>query len=620
MSRYQTISGVEYLLSSRQPPFPLTFGSGWIIIRAANLFVRGEWLMTHVQKRGLCWLIAAVMTAALMIFVLTSTDVLYATNDDTAIMRAMMGFETGEPARFHLFVHGLLLWLLGWLGTIFPALPWFSYAQMAMLALSCLIIAKSIMQSFLKYRKPLWLGAVMAAVFLLTLCMKHITSLTFTLTSALLGAAAVAQMLSIEHDRGSGRVILGMVGSLALVCLSYLMRLDALWPVVGYCGLVFLLQVWEHYGLGRKAKRALRPMVVSLVIIAVALGGVVGIRQYEVTRPGVQDYLAWQESRTEIMDYIGIANVPQEAFEALGWSDAVIDMAKVWCFLDSDISTEAFATLAEYSRAQDERSAAERLQRGWEVLTTTLRDAPLDAACLVTALIAAAAAFLCACFCRGRRLRLLVSIGSLTLSAAAMIAVLAVVERLPMRAMLMILLPACAALFALLPACEPSRVKWPLIACAAACALYTGYCLSLLLPELLVDEDQDLLLGSAMTDLEEYALFEPESLFIYDDTLIGSDLRVFPDYSEGMPDNIAFWGGWGLRSPESVEQFGRFGIDLNDFDPCALLRDDVYFASGRIDPPPTVILEWLREKIGPNVDYEIYSEYGYVYIFRFYEY
>jgi len=119
---------------------------------------------------------------------------------------------------------------------------------------------------------------------------------------------------------------------------------------------------------------------------------------------------------------------------------------------------------------------------------------------------------------------------------------------------------------------------------------------------------------------EEYASFEEESLFIYDDTLVGSDLRVFPDYSEGMPNNIAFWGGWALRSPESVKQFANFDIDLNDFDPYTLLRDDVYIASGRVDPPPTVILEWLQEKVGPNIDYMLYSEYGYVYVFQFYEY
>ena len=69
--------------------------------------------MTHAKKRGLCWLIAALMTAVMMVFVLTSTDMLYATNDDAGIMHAILGYETGEPAGFHLFIHGLLLWTLG---------------------------------------------------------------------------------------------------------------------------------------------------------------------------------------------------------------------------------------------------------------------------------------------------------------------------------------------------------------------------------------------------------------------------------------------------------------------------------------------------------------------------
>ena len=117
------------------------------------------------KKRGLSWLIAAVMTAAMMIFVLTSTDMLYATNDDAGIMHAIIGYETGEPASFHLFIHGLLLWGLGALTRLFPSVAWFSVWQLAMVALSCLVIAKSIMQSFLKYRKPLWMGAALAAVF-----------------------------------------------------------------------------------------------------------------------------------------------------------------------------------------------------------------------------------------------------------------------------------------------------------------------------------------------------------------------------------------------------------------------------------------------------------------------
>ncbi len=574
--------------------------------------------MTHAKKRGLCWLIAAMMTAVMMVFVLTSTDMLYATNDDAGIMHAILGYETGEPASFHLFIHGLLLWTLGGLTRLFPALPWFSYWQIAMLALAGVVISKSIMQCFVKYRKPLWLGAVMAAAFLAALWLKYAVSITFTTTAALLGAAAVLQMLSIEHDRGAKPVILGMAGALVLVVLSYILRLDALMPVIGFCGLAWLFGCWEEYGFGKK--RALKPMLISLVMVIVVIGAAVGIRQFELTRPGVQEYIAWQNARTEVMDYIDPANVPPEAFELVGWDEATAAMAKNWCFLDSDITTEDFEAIAEYTYANDPRTLTERWQTGQKVIAETVKASGLDLRGLAVAGIAAVAVLLFACFCPGRRLRLLGMLGVTIICTAAMLVILAMAGRLPMRAALMILLPAAAIVFALLPACLPEKVRWPLVVAAALCAVQAGLCLNALLPHILVDEEQDLLLGSAMGDLEEYAVYEPESLFIYDDTLVGSDLRVFPSYPDGVPDNVTFWGGWSLRSPESRQQFARYEIDLDDVDPYAFVDGDVYFVSGRIDPPPMVILDWLRAKIGPHVDYQLYSEYGYVYIFQFCEY
>ena len=574
--------------------------------------------MTHAKKRGLCWLIAAAMTAVLMIFVLTSTDMLYATNDDAGIMHAIIGYETGEPANFHLFIHGLLLWTLGGLTRLFPGVPWFSCWQIGMLALAGLVIAKSIMQSFVKYRRPLWLGAVMAAAFLAALWLKYAVSITFTTTAALLGAAAVLQMLSVEHDRGAKPVILGMAGALMLVVLSYILRLDALMPVMGFCGLAWLFGCWEDDGWGKK--RSLKPMLISLVMVIVVVGAAVGIRQFELTRPGVQEYIAWQNARTEVLDYIDPANVPQEAYELVGWDETTTNMAKNWCFLDSDISTEAFETIAEYTHVQDTRTLADQWQTGRKVIDETVKASALDLRGLAVAGIAAVAVLLFACFCPGKRLRLLLMLGVTIVCAAAMLVILAMAGRLPMRAALMILLPAAAIVFALLPAALPEKVRWPLVLAVLLCAVQAGVCVHALLPHILVDEQQDLLLGSAMSDLEEYALFEPESLFIYDDTLVGSDLRVFPDYSEGVPDNVTFWGGWSLRSPSSMEQFARYDIDLNDVDPYAFVDGNVYFVSGRIDPPPMVMLDWLRAKIGPHVEYELYSEYGYVYIFQFCEY
>ena len=574
--------------------------------------------MTHARKRGLCWLIAALMTAAMMVFVLTCTDVLYATNDDAGILRAFMGYETGEPAHFHIFVHGLLAWPLCWVSRLFPGLPWFSYAQMALLALSVLVIAKSLMQSALKVRQPLWLGVLVAAVFVLTLCVKYVIRLTFTQTAALMGAAAVAQILCIEHDRGGWRVMAGMAGALALVCLSYALRQSALLPVLGFCGLSFVLALWEDYGLGRGAKRPLRPMAASLALVAAVLAVMLGLRQWELGNSQAQDYLRWQEANTEIMDYVGIHNVPQEAFELVGWDRTQQNMVQSWCFLDEDISTDDFVALTQYMHRNDERTLTGRLHQAWELFCQTAQHHPEDMACLGVALLAALMGLLGAA--HRRSLRLCVSLLGALLLSAVMIAYLALAGRLPLRALLTAALPAAVMCYSLLPACLPAQRPQARAVCAVLLAAVGLWSAAGAISPLLIDEQRQSQEGSAMTDLEEYAQFDPEALYIYDSTLSSADMRVFPRYGEEMPNNISSWGGWCLRSPESVAQFARYGIDLNHLDPRALLRDDVYIVSGQIDPPPLVILDWLREKIGPQVDYQIYSEYGFVYIFHFDEY
>lgn len=570
--------------------------------------------MTHSRKRALCWLLAALMTAALALFVLLCTDVHYAVNDDAGILRAFLGYENGVPAHFQLFIHGLLAWPLYWLSLAFPSLPWFSYAQMALLLLACLVIAKSILQSFVKHERPLWAGAVMAALFLCALCLKYVSQPTFTQTAALLGAAAVAQMLSVEHDRGPWRVVLGMMGALALLLLCYALRDTAVLPALAFCGLAFVVTLVESYVL---AKRSVKPMLLSAAIVAVALCAMAGARQLEIAHSDAQDYLELQNANTKLLDYYGLGSVPQEAFDAVGWSPATVELAKEWCFLDEALTTEAFDTLTAYMEARDSRTAGDRLREGVPLLVRTLRLHGADMRCLALALIvglfAAAAALLAG------KPRYLLALLCAPLGAGVMLLYLSAQGRLPLRALLAALLPCAAYLFALLPACLPKRSTALCALLCAACAAYTAWGLKGVIPGLLIDKEAELEVGSVMGDLEEYALSEPESLFIYDKTIVGGDLRVFPSYPDGMPHNITFWGGWSMRSPQNRALFESFGIDIDHVDPAFLLREDVYVASGRVDPPPMLLLNWLREKVNPDIDWQIASEYGSVYFFQFYE-
>ena len=181
----------------------------------------------RVRNRRLAWLISLAITAGLFLFIALFLDWRYSQNDDISILRSFMGYETGEPAHFQIFIHGLLAWPIYWLAKAFPTVAWFSIVQIALLCLSCWMIFKSVMQCFVNRDKPLWMGVVgalaLAAVFL-ELC----TQITFTLTAGLLGAAAVAQVLSIDAEKsGFRQTALGVMGALPPTAFAYALRKES---------------------------------------------------------------------------------------------------------------------------------------------------------------------------------------------------------------------------------------------------------------------------------------------------------------------------------------------------------------------------------------------------------
>ena len=322
----------------------------------------------RVRNRRLAWLISLAITAGLFLFIAFFLDWRYSQNDDISILRSFMGYETGEPAHFQIFIHGLLAWPIYWLAKAFPTVAWFSIVQIALLCLSCWMIFKSVMQCFVNRDKPLWMGTVgalaLAAVFL-ELC----TQITFTLTAGLLGAAAVAQVLSIDAEKGRFRqTTLGVMGALPPTAFAYALRKEALWPVLAFLTIallaVWLLQAQE----GRRERRKALLLASGACVLVIA--GLLGWRAIEVKNSGQDEYLAWQDARTRLVDYYDLSQIPPECYEAAGWTASTIERARSFFFLDSDITTESIEALLAALEATD--GAAANRQSIAETLNTAV--------------------------------------------------------------------------------------------------------------------------------------------------------------------------------------------------------------------------------------------------------
>ncbi len=410
------------------------------------------------------------------------------------------------------------------------------------------------------------------------------------------------------------------------------------------------------------------------------MGGLCAWRAAENAQSGAQAYLRWQEANEPIMDRYGMKGIPQEALAEVGWSPTTAALVgSQWFFLDEAVSADAFVTLTPYAQALRDESVPGLCREAAEVLAQTWRG---NAAMQPAFWLWLCSAALCAAalLWRMRREKRMAQapapggdtsvsadmaappvqatmptgdtgagadmaappvqapaaeggsvspgpclwvLGLSVAGALCMLFLLAYFKgRMPLRAALLVLLPAAGLALGLLAMALGALGTGRAGAAARALSLVLAATLSVWalccqLPGFLPDPAHVLEMGDPAADLIAFAQSEPDMLILYDITLVG-DSRLFPDVSEGVPHNLSYWGGWWLRSPQSVAQFANWDVDLWHFDPETLLREDVLLATCVVDPPPNQLMSWLEEQTGESVDCILYGESGFVYFFQFY--
>lgn len=215
-----------------------------------------------------------------------------------------------------------------------------------------------------------------------------------------------------------------------------------------------------------------------------------GWRAIEVKNSGQDEYLAWQDARTRLVDYYDLSQIPPECYEAAGWTASTIERARSFFFLDSDISTESIEALLAALEATDgaaanRQSIAETLNTAVHGSTAFLWALGLTAVLWVLCLVGAAVQ-------KERRAALLIPLLLGALLEAALILYLAIQGRMPTRVLWLVFLPFMALVAGLLPSCIPAvRLRFVRVAatvglcCGVLCV--SGLMLAEVIPHLLPD-------------------------------------------------------------------------------------------------------------------------------------
>lgn len=566
--------------------------------------------MTHRNSARSCWLWGAGITALLWGFLLCFSDIYFAANDDQFILRAMTGFQPGGAPDFHPFLLGFYVYPLRWLQRFFPGVAWYSLLELLLLALALTVILKSLLQCWLRAGRRLRTGLLLCAGYAALYGSNYLARVTFTVTGAMLGAAAVAQILSIDCQSASDRSLLrAMTLAILLLILCYGLRQLSLVPVLGYCGIAFLLRFCSFFGFGKQTKRSVRPMLVAAGLALLILGGLFAGRALEIRLKQKQDALQWQQARSQVLDYINLKSLPSEALESVGWTDEQRILLDKWNTMDEAISTEALRSV----------------RKNWynsETTTTAgaaIEDLRWRSPWFVQTMVVLFGLGLFALFCAFRNRRenpwLPLALLMTGLLCFLFFCYLALKGRLPYRAVTVALLPAAAMVFCLLGECGLPRLRKS--GAAVLCAvLALGMIdpMSAMLPVL--KRQRSPWDYNAHADMDAQALAHPDLLLIYSTELV-NDMRMFPDTSQGVPQNLTFWGGWSRGSEEYTAKLAAFGLDGEHFTAADWLRPALRFISLK-EAPDEALLAYLRSELGP-VEWEAEKVSAGLYFFRFFQ-
>ena len=564
------------------------------------------------------WVLGLLFAALLFTVLFLFFKPQYVTNDDAVILRAFMGYEGGEPASFHLYTHTAFAWLLYALAVWFPGIAWFSILQLSLLFLSCAVVIKSFAQLLrrgLQTPASALLGALLGLFLTASWALFFIVRITYSMTAAFLGAAAVAHLFSVETDRGKG-VIPRMLGGAALLLCNYFLRQITVLPALCFYALAAGMKLlW-----GGRAREARRAVLLGLLYTALLFLLFAGIREADIALQNGREYIRWQDARIRVLDYTDYTHHTRpETLSAIGWSPTLLQMTSEWFFLDDRVTADAFHAIAAQVTADTQQTPGERLTAAWASCVWLFTQFPrlsfagLSALCLALLGVAAAP--------QGKRRWAALNACLALFGGAAMLLGFAWLGRFSDRVALTALLPMNAALAAgALASIRPWRELKQRKAFTAAAALLIAAALCLggaagyasAVDAVRKDHAQ---LGADIpeVDIDEYALLYPDLLFIYDYSMPSNE-TVFPDTAFGVPANVMSWGGWAIHSPSwrrMVQEFGIYELNASIF-----LRDNVVYAT-RYDQPPQLLLDYLQENTASPVEWEFFDTYGVIYFYTF---
>lgn len=540
-------------------------------------------------------------------------------NDDTNIAFTLAGYFSGAPYPTHPFINCLLGFAVSFCYRVLPAVPWWLVFQLAAVALSAAALAACVLKAGRDAKAPVVLPLLIAGALSFGLVLYAMLLVTFTLTSAVAGAAGVALVLTVAEDDPPKARKRRLALAAAFLAISFLFRNSAGLSVLCFFAgaLVYRFAAAAQSRAGKKRLLGIALYGACCLLLAAAL---VRVNAWGITTYNEPGFSRFDAARGRYLDYPvdSYADNPT-LYESVGWDRPLYGAVRQWFYMDGRVTAEAIEKIVAGSRAASAwslKSAA----AGWRTfasarpLVTYLLLLPAGILLLLLALFPGA----------DQRGKLAALFAVFLLAGGAVLAgYLLLSGRMILRTLQLLIIPAAfsAAILALTacarragegetnhiggaepdaearggesgfpPAAGPAEPPKPRPAPGGAAGLSLGgaargvvAALALLVllfagyksARVTVSYDSAALLAKSRA-LMQYVLARPGGVFIRD-THVANNVDAVTTYPEQKPTNLLDWGGTTAYTGAKALQIARLG--LGAFTADVFLRDGVYFVT-----------------------------------------
>ena len=277
-------------------------------------------------------------------------DYYYDLNDDTMMRDITAGIYSGIPDGHNMQTLYPLGAFLALCYRLCRTVPWYGLFLCLCQFGSFYLIGLRLCALF-RTKQGKLLSLLSLLLFQWGIWMTHMVNIQYTITCAMLSAAALFWFLTTPKDLSVKEFVCGNLPGVLLVILAYQLRTEMLLLMLPFTGLAFLVHWWEEKPFFTRAKLKKYGVVLGLMLLGMVLSQIVDVAAYG--SMGWKDFRQFFNDRTTIYDFYPEV-VTEDAYSSdlqkLGVSPAKQTLLRNYNFgLDEEINTRMLTGIADYA-------------------------------------------------------------------------------------------------------------------------------------------------------------------------------------------------------------------------------------------------------------------------------